>query len=300
MGVHVEPQALTGPLGGGGPEGTTVSVEPLLGGEMQLPKAFFEGKGGRYETYGLLTRRSKWSWTPVPAFLLTHPSAGHVLVDTGLHPSVTVKPSANLGRAAAWIARPRIEAGRDLPSQLRERGIDPKSIRTVLMTHLHLDHTSGISEFPSSTFLVSAAEWRAATSDHRPAMRGYRHAHFDHLFDFRTLAYDAPDVASYASFGRTIDVFGDGSIRLAFTPGHTHGHQCVIARLRDRDFVIAGDAVYTTGQLDDAPEPPRPVDLHKWRRSLRELQRFRERYPDSVIVPGHDPKAWATLEPRYS
>ena len=299
MAVHVEPRALTGPLDGGGPEGTTVSVEPLLGGELQLPTGFLEGRGRRYETYGLLTRRSKRKWVPVPAFLLTHPSAGHVLVDTALHPSVTVKPSANLGRAVARIARPRIEAGKDLPSQLRDRGVDPKSIPTVLMTHLHLDHTSGISEFPNSSFLVSAAEWQAATGDQRPGLRGYRHAHFDYLFDFRTLAYDTPDVASYASFGRTVDVFGDGSIRVAFTPGHTAGHQSVIARLRDRDFVIAGDAIYTAGQLDDAPEPPRPVDLHKWRRSLRELQRFRERYPDAVIVPGHDAGHFSALDARY-
>jgi N-acyl homoserine lactone hydrolase len=299
MPVHVEPRALTGPLDGGGPEKTAVTVEPLLGGEIQLPAAFFEGRGRRYETYGLLSRRSKWPWAPVPAFLITHPTAGKVLVDTAFHPSVAVSPSANLGRLAAWMARPRVEEGKDIPAQLRERGVDPKSIPTVVMTHLHLDHTSGISEFPNSTFVVSAAEWRAATSDNRPALRGYTHAHFDYLFDFRTIAYDAPGVASYASFGRTVDLFGDGSIRVAFTPGHTHGHQCVIARLRDRDFVIAGDAIYTAGQLDGAPEPPRPADPHTWRRSLRELQRFKERYPDAVVVPGHDPEHWATLDARY-
>ena len=168
------------------------------------------------------------------------------------------------------------------------------------MTHLHLDHAGGISEFPNATFVISAAEWEAATTDPRPLLRGYIPAQFDYLFDYRTAGYDSAVVSSYASFGRTIDLFGDGTIRVAFTPGHSAGHQSVIARLADRDFVIAGDAIYTYGQLDGAPEPPRPVDPHNWRRSLRELQRFRERYPDAVIVPGHDPEAWGKLRARYT
>jgi glyoxylase-like metal-dependent hydrolase (beta-lactamase superfamily II) len=302
MSLHAQTKPLSDPLAGGGVEGTTVVVEPLLGGEVQAPPAFLERSGGRLEelrSFGIGTRRARWWWLPVPAFLITHPSAGTILVDTGLHPSVTARPSAKLGRGVSWFARPRLEPGRDVPAQLRGRGIDPKSVPTVVMTHLHLDHTSGISEFPNSTFVVSAAEWEAATTDRRPMLRGYRPSHFDFLFDYRTLDYDAAGVTSYASFGRTIDLFGDGSVRLAFTPGHSAGHQSVIARLRERDLVIAGDAIYTYRQLDRAPEPPHPVDRHRWRRSLRELQRFRERYPDAVIVPGHDPEHWPTLAERY-
>ena len=166
------------------------------------------------------------------------------------------------------------------------------------MTHLHQDHASGMAEFPNSTFVISAAEWHAATTDPRPMLRGYRPAHYDYVFDYRTLSYEGPKIASYASFGRTFDLFGDGAVRLAFTPGHSAGHQCVIARLRDRDFVIAGDAIYTHGQLGDAPEPPRPLDRHTWRRSRQELALFHRSYPQAVIVPGHDPEHWRTLEQR--
>ena len=56
--------------------------------------------------------------------------------------------------------------------------------------------------------------------------------------------------------------------------------------------MIAGDAIYTIGQLADAPEPPRPVDRHKWRRSVQELRLFHRQYPQAVIVPGHDPEHW--------
>jgi glyoxylase-like metal-dependent hydrolase (beta-lactamase superfamily II) len=293
---------MTEPLPGG-TRGATVTVRPLSGGEVQFPVAGFERPGGPFESLkvsGLFTSRSSgWWWVPCPAFLITHPSAGSILVDTSLHSSIAAEPRENFGRLPARYARPRIEPGRDLPSQLRELGADPRSIPLVVMTHLHIDHASGISEFPSSTFVISRAEWQAATTGSRPLLRGYRPQHYDYAFDYRLVDFDGPRIDSYASFGRSFDLFGDGSIRLAFTPGHTLGHMCVLARLRDRDFVIAGDAVYTVRQLEGGPEPPRPQDAHLWRRSLQELQLFRRAYPQAVIVAGHDPEQWPTLEAKY-
>ena len=126
-----------------------------------------------------------------------------------------------------------------MPAQLRKRGLDPGEIPIVVMTHLHIDHTSAISEFPNSTFVVSETEWEAAATGSQPTLNGYRRPHFDYAFDYRTVDFDRAEIDSYASFGRTFDLFGDGSIRLAFTPGHSAGHMSVIcrlaaARLRDR------------------------------------------------------------------
>ncbi len=302
MKVHAEPRTLTEPLPGGA-RGATVTVQPLSGGEVQFPAASFERPGGPFEAFkvsGLFTSRSSgWWWVPCPAFLITHPSAGAILVDTSLHSSIAAEPRENFGRLAARYARPRIESGRDLPAQLRELGADPRSIPLVVMTHLHIDHASGISEFPSSTFVISSAEWATATTGSRPLLRGYRRQHYDYAFDYRLVDFDGPRIDSYATFGRSFDLFGDGSVRLAFTPGHTLGHMCVLARLRDRDFVIAGDAVYTVRQLEGGPEPPRPQDPHLWRRSLQELQLFAREYPQAVIVAGHDPEQWPTLEAKY-
>ena len=302
MNVHAEPKPLEGPLPGGR-EGATVSVEPLLGGELQAPPGMFEASGGsrmqNLAYLGIGVPRSKWWWVPSPAFLIRHPSAGPMLVDTGLHPSVAARPHENMGRAWARFAKPRLEPGRDVPAQLRGRGLDANTLPLVVLTHLHQDHASGISAFPNSSFVVTDAEWEAATSDPRPLLRGYRPSQFDYVFDYRTLSYDGPGITSYSSFGRTFDLFGDGSVRLAHTPGHSAGHQSVICKLRDRDLVIAGDAVYTWRQLEGGPPAPRPVEPHKWRRSLQELQLFHRQYPQAVIVPGHDPAHWRSLDSRY-
>lgn len=302
MNVHADPKPLEAPFPGG-PEGTTVTVEPLLGGELQAPPGAFEASGGkrmrRLAMLGIGVSRSKWWWVPCPAFLVTHPTYGPFLVDTGLHSSVAASPHENMGRAWARFTRPRLEPGRDVPALLRERGLDANRIGLIVLTHLHQDHASGIASFPNSTFVVTEAEWEAATTDPRPFFRGYRPAQFDYVFDYRSLSYDGPNVTSYANFGRTFDLFGDGSVRLASLPGHSAGHQGVICRLRDRDFVIAGDAIYTRRQLEGGPPPPFPVDPHRWRRSLNELQLFHRNYPQAVIVPGHDPADWHALDERY-
>lgn len=301
MAIHVTPTPLTGPLPGGEP-GATVTVEPLIAGVIKMPPEAIESGGGRLARLGttLATLRGGGEHYPCPCFLIRHPGVGPVLVDTGLHPSVASDPRHNFGRTLSRYLSPTLEPGSDVVSLLRKRGIEPGAVPIVIMTHLHVDHASAISELPDSTFVVSEAEWQAASAP-RPTTQGYRHAQIDHAFDYRTISYDGPTVNSYSSFGRTFDLFGDGSVRLAFTPGHTAGHQSVICRLASRDLVIGGDAAYTLRQIEDdkAPLPVSVVDEHHYRRSLREIRLFRAQYPDAIVTPGHDPAFYAAAPERY-
>jgi glyoxylase-like metal-dependent hydrolase (beta-lactamase superfamily II) len=300
MKIHAQPKPLHEALFGG-TQGATVTVEPLIGGRVHWPLELMERPGGRLESLKLLRKLLAGTdqAVPCPAFLIRHPSAGAILVDTGLHPSITSDPKENFGTLGVRFSKPELGPGEDVPAQLRRRGIDPAQVPIVVMTHLHYDHASAISEFPQSTFVVSETEWVAATTDRRPALRGYRPAHYDFAFDYRTVDFNRGNVNSYATFGRTFDLFGDGSVRLAYTPGHSAGHQSVIARLSRRDFVIGGDAIYTYRQLEGAPLPPRPVDEHQFRRSLQELKLFRREYPHAVITPGHDRSFYEQLDPKY-
>jgi len=302
MSVHVEPKPLHEPLAGG-TAGATVIVEPIIAGTVTWPRTMMETPGGRFLTLKLLRALLSGEpamTVPVPAFLIRHPSAGAILVDTGLHPSIATDGHENFGGIATRVGNPALAASEDVPAQLRKRGLDPGEVPVVVMTHLHLDHTSAISEFPQATFVVSETEWQSAAHGSRPALNGYRRPHFDYAFDYRSVDFDRGGISSYASFGRTFDLFGDGSIRLAYTPGHSAGHMSVIAHLKERDFVIGGDATYTQGQLDgSAPLAPRPFDAHNYRRSLQELKLFRNQFPDAIVTPGHDPDFYAALDARY-
>ncbi len=302
MKVQVEAKPLHEPLAGSTP-GATVVVEPLIAGHVDFPQAMMVSPGGHFLTLKLMRALfgpREPNVIPVPAFLIRHPSAGAILVDTGLHPSVATDGKENFGGLGNRIGKPTLKAGEDAPAQLRKRGLDPGEIPFVVMTHLHADHSSAISEFSKSTFVVSASEWEAATNGSQPTLNGYRRQHFDYAFDYRTVDFDRAGIDSYASFGRTFDLFADGSVHLAFTPGHSAGHISVICRLKQDDFVIGGDAMYVAAQLDgEAAMPPRPFDAHNFRRSLQELRLFHSQYPGAVITPGHDPDFYPKLAARY-
>src|SRR5262249_13515991 len=239
----------------------------------------------------------EWESRPVPVYLVHHPGIGPMLIDTGLHPSVARSPKDKLGRLSA--RHYRVEEGKDLISQLRNRGISPPDIAVVVLTHLHEDHASGIESFPDSIFVLSASEWEAATPGRLPLLRGYHPSHYDYAFDSNTIDFDGEFIESYGPFGRTFDLFSDGSVRLAYTPGHSAGHTSVILRLPRRDFMVIGDAAYDWKQFRGEAEPMMMADEHNWTRSLRELQAYRQAYPYALMVPGHDPEFWGKLEERY-
>src|SRR6476661_10380698 len=157
MKVQVEARPLHQPLAGGTPA-ATVAVEPLIAGHVHWSRSMMERPGGRFETLKLaraLATGKPPADVPCPAFLIRHPSAGAILVDTGLHPSIATDGRQNFGAVANRIGKPSLAPGEDVPAQLRSRGLDPGEIPAVVMTHLHVDHSSAISEFPNSTFVVS-------------------------------------------------------------------------------------------------------------------------------------------------
>jgi N-acyl homoserine lactone hydrolase len=279
-----------------------VKLHPLLSATCKAPPAWIlreEGRLAAAHAFGLGVPRSGWLEIPVVAFLVEHPGFGPFLIDTGFHPSVAVDPKQNLGRLNSLFFKDIEMSQSDAVShQLRARGIEPAAIRLVVMTHLHVDHASAISDFPEATFLLSRREWEAAVEP-RGATRGYVRRQFDHAFDFRLLDFDSSAADSFATFGRSFDVFGDGSVRLVATPGHTFGHLSVVLRLAGREALVAGDAIYTMRTMREAHLPHVLADEHLFRRSLREIELYAEQTPDAVIIPGHDLARWRELEASY-
>ncbi|HYP47902.1 MAG TPA: N-acyl homoserine lactonase family protein, partial [Thermoleophilaceae bacterium] len=235
MTTAVEPRPAELPLAGGR-EGARVKLHPLLTGQMIGPEAWFLREQGRMawrKAMGFGVPKSDWLKVPVPAFLVEHPGAGPLLIDTGFHPSVAVNPKENLGRLATVIFKElKMDSRQAVAAQLRERGIDAADVRAVVMTHMHNDHASAISEFPHATFVLSKAEWQAASTQGQ--FHGYVKSQFDHGFDYRLLDFDGSGTESFSGFGRSFDLFGDGSVRAVYTPGHTLGHMSLVLRTARR------------------------------------------------------------------
>ena len=300
MAAATHPKRASLPLPGGS-EGAGVVVTPMRTGEILAPPHFWQRPSGPLSTLrgsGILTPRSKWTWVPIPCFLVEHPTVGPFLVDTGLHRAAGESVRRAYGTRAAAVFRIRMDEGADVTDRLLARGLDPLGIDLVVMTHMHYDHTGSVEAFPRSTFVVDEREWEAAI--HGGFLQGYRRKLFDHGYDWRTIDFGSSQVDSFASFGRAVDLFGDGSVRLLATPGHTKGHMSVLLRLRSgRELLLTADASYTRRTIDEELVPLFCDDVHRYMRSLREIRRYLELTPTALVVCGHDPESWPQVRERY-
>jgi glyoxylase-like metal-dependent hydrolase (beta-lactamase superfamily II) len=257
--------------------------------------AFYERPGGPkplalLRGLGLHIPRSRWTWVPIPAFLVEHPAAGPILVDAGLHELVATDAGAALGRFGKLAFTIDMKPEWSVPAQLRARGVDPASVQTILMTHLHYDHASGLSQFPGATVSVDERE-------HAKAIKGSPLEGFmPHQLktpgqQWRMLPGDDED----------IDFLGDGTIRLLSTPGHTPGHRSVALRLSSGgDLLLTGDAAYARRTIDDNLLPLLTWNDDAYRASLAKVQAWTSDHPGAPVIPGHDPDTWATLDAVYS
>jgi N-acyl homoserine lactone hydrolase len=296
-----QPPAASLPLAEGSPE-ATVRLHPILCGESLATPGWFYGEKGRGATrraLGIGVPKSERLRSPIGAFLLEHPTAGRILVDTGLHPSAADRLKANFGRLNAFVfSTLRTSPERSVAAWLRERGIDPGELALVLMTHLHVDHASAMSEFPEATFVCARAEWQAATARFG-AWWGYAHHQLPPPSRVRTIDFDRDCRQPHPPFRRAVDALADGSVRLLYTPGHTSGHTSVLVRLAERHALLVGDAVYTLRNLREGILPWRMVNEEAYRRSLGELRAYAEQNVEALIIPTHDIGVWEGLQHVY-
>jgi glyoxylase-like metal-dependent hydrolase (beta-lactamase superfamily II) len=275
----------------GGRDGATVRVHPLRTAQMKAMPDFYSrppGPLGTLRGFGLHIPRSKWFWVPIPAFLIEHPEAGPILIDTGLHEQAATDVGAALGRAAKLAFTIDMQPHWAVPAQLRERGVAPGDIELIVMTHLHYDHASGLAQFPGATVLVDDAEWAAASKGN--ILAGYITSLFPAGQDWRLLDHGA----------EAIDLLGDGSIVLLRTPGHTAGHRSVVLRLSGgRELLLTGDAAYSQRTIDEDLTPLLTWRDDAFQSSLARLRDWGAQHPGAPVICGHDADAWPTLEPVY-
>jgi len=300
MAVDVTPRRASLPLRGGS-DGAGVVVTPMLTAEMRAMPHFLQRPSGPLPVVrglGLLTPKSRWTWVPIPCFLVEHPTAGDVMIDTGMTPAAEQDGARALGRRAAIAYDIRMQPGWASSARLDDLGIDPLGIELVVMTHLHYDHAGAIAQYPHATFVADHLEWDAAVDG--GFLQGYVHRLFDRPVDWRTVDFGARDVRSFASFGRTLDLFGDGSVRLLSTPGHTKGHLSVLLRLESgNELLLTADAAYARRTIEEGLVPVFCEDVHRYRRSLREIQRYVASTPTAQVVCGHDAEGWPQVRERY-
>lgn len=234
---------------------------------------------------------------PCLAFILRHPERGVTLVDTGLHPDAHASVAKDFGWPMRLLFKGLRTVGPTFDQQLQDHKIEPDTVERVIMTHLHVDHTSGMRLLPNARFICTPEEW-AATKRRGSALKGYV---AQHLPDESRM--DLVDLTTAGSpegpLALTRDLFGDGSVRLVFTPGHTPGHMSVLVSTEDLgDVLLVGDAAYTLRSIQEERLPLLTDDDARSRTSLRQLRDYQSAHPAALVVPTHDPQAWRRLLPE--
>ena len=156
----------------------------------------------------------------VAGYLIVHPR-GTLIWDTG------VVPDADVGGSARGADRAE---GHRLKDEMAKVGYQPSDITYVAISHYHSDHTANLNYFGASTWLVRKEERDQIFAEKPPGI--LVQSHFTALKNAKTTIIDKDEY----------DVFGDNSVVIKSTPGHTPGHTVLVVRLpRTGMIVLAGD-----------------------------------------------------------
>ncbi|TGQ12045.1 MULTISPECIES: MBL fold metallo-hydrolase [unclassified Mesorhizobium] len=197
--------------------------------------------------------------------LFFHPAAGPVLVDTGYTPeALSGDRRGRMLRLYGALLKPQLNADEQVLPLLRRFGLSPDDIRTIIVTHFHADHISGLSLFPKARFIASDAAWaRVKMRGHR---RNLRHGVFTELFppDFEARLQRISEKSRVAPRGDMpggADLFDDGSVVAVDLPGHADGQFGLLFNGLDRPLLYAVDAQWLLTALIENRTPGFPATL---------------------------------------
>ena len=164
-------------------------------------------------------------------YLIKH-TQGWFLWDTGITDAVAAMPNGLAPadpKAVTW-RRPKT-----LEAQLDQLGVKPADIKRMGVSHTHPDHIGNVELFPQATLYVQKAEYDWPGTNNEPR--------FKPSHPVELLSGDK-------------DVFGDGSVTVLSTPGHTPGHQSLLVKLpKTGAVVLSGDAVHFRDNWDNRRVP---------------------------------------------
>ncbi len=207
-----------------------------------------------------------------------------LLWDTGV-------PESALNNPKGWSTLPKLivyHLDKTLTDQLAEIGLKTSDITYVALSHTHGDHIGNVLSFPNSTVLMQRAEYTWISSPNGTN---------DNVNQLKALARKLLGTPKHLQLldGDT-DVFGDGSVTLVSTPGHTPGHQSLLVHLMNSGFIIlSGDVVHLEENFEKNTVPSLNTDEAASIASMGRVRRMMATYNAKLFI-NHDKAQTDTLK----
>jgi glyoxylase-like metal-dependent hydrolase (beta-lactamase superfamily II) len=214
-----------------------------------------------------------------PCWIIRHPK-GTLLWDTGLGDKI----AANKNGMDFELGHLQVDV--TLQDQLRTIGLTPADITYLSFSHVHSDHTGNANDFPGATWILSKAEiaWAESGTPH-----------------INLASFSAYKTAKTQMIEGDHDVFGDGSVRILKTPGHTPGHQALLVRLKKAGTVIiSGDLFHVRDNYTFRRVPSFNVERADTLASIDRISTILKNTKGRLVVH-HDPADIKALPafPKY-
>lgn len=219
-------------------------------------------------------------------YLIRH-AKGLLLWDTGYSDRIAELPDGLTMAGGALHVR----VARPLAAQLEALGVRPADVTHLAFSHFHMDHAGNANQFAAATLYVQQVEHDAAFGP-APYRFGFQPALYAALRDSRTVLLHGD-----------CDVFGDGSVVILSTPGHTPGHQSLLVRLpKTGAIVLSGDLAHFQANWDNRRVPAGNFDHEQTLASMARVEELLAQNHATLVIQ-HDqaqsarlPKAPAFLE----
>ena len=223
---------------------------------------------------------------PVPWYLIKHPK-GDVVIDGGNAIEVAINKHEHWG-SVIDAYDPTMNKSENCVDQAKSVGTNILDVKYLIQTHLHLDHSGGIGRFPNAIHIVQRLEYDYAFNPDWFASPAYIRKDFD-----------KPNINwKYLNDKKTdfFDLYGDGSIKIILTPGHSPGHQSILVKLsKSGNILLTIDAAYTLDHWENKCLPGLVTSSSQAAESVKKLRKI-ARENNALVVTGHDPDAWKTFK----
>lgn len=238
--------------------------------------------------------------------LITHPSKGHILFDTGYSSYVFEETKYLPMSLYPKITPIEFNEQDSAINQLKTQGISPESIKTIILSHFHIDHMGGLRDFPEAEFVFtqSAGDSIRTLSGLRALFAAFIPELLPSNFWQRARILDdrktPPYSLEYPEFEKGYDLFGDGSLVAVNLPGHAIGQIGVFVQTAKRPVFLVADACWRSHAFRELVYPNIIArifiaDNKAYNKSLRKLHRLHCLRSDIAIIPTHCEEAICSL-----